>query len=322
MPRLLSLAAACALLLPATAFGAADVDPLTASIHTEDADRFAALFADTDGKPDAAQLQKRYLDPGSEGVRIFTPNRIRDAAALAAGIAKDPGAYRTAIEQCLPVVKQASAELRSIYLGLRGLFPARPLPEIYIVFGRGNSGGTAGPSAQVLGLEVLCRIAPTPAALRQTLRMFFAHETVHTWQGDSDLPGVNPLLADMLREGAADYIASLVLGTAPNPEREAWGLPREGELWAQFRSDLDATAALDWRAVPAGSIGDLARHRWVANVGKAPAGWPPEMGYWLGMRIWQRYVERSADKRAALERVLNWTDGAEILARGAFQPAQ
>ena len=62
-------------------------DPLTVEVETGDADRFAALFEETGGKPSAERLQQDYLDRGSYGVQVFTPNRIVDAANLARRIA-------------------------------------------------------------------------------------------------------------------------------------------------------------------------------------------------------------------------------------------
>ena len=77
-PLILALA-----LLPAAATNRPPpADPLTATIHTEDADRFAALFARTKGKPTAAQLKRDYLDKGSVAIGVFTPGRIGDAAGL------------------------------------------------------------------------------------------------------------------------------------------------------------------------------------------------------------------------------------------------
>ena len=85
-PLILALA-----LLPAAATNRPPpADPLTATIHTEDADRFAALFAKTKGKPTAAQLKRDYLDKGSFGIGVFIPGRIVDADNLARAIAANP----------------------------------------------------------------------------------------------------------------------------------------------------------------------------------------------------------------------------------------
>lgn len=38
-----------------------------------DAENFAELFEKSGGKPAPEQLQTKYLDSGSDGIRIFTP---------------------------------------------------------------------------------------------------------------------------------------------------------------------------------------------------------------------------------------------------------
>ena len=283
---------------------------LEAIVHTEDADRFVALLNKGEAAPDAESLQREYLDPGSPAVAIFTPGRIESAANLAEAVARNPAAYRDAIDRCLPVVKDSSRELRAIYLGLHGLFPDRPLPQVHVLFGAGNSGGTAGAGAQVLGLEVLCSISSDDAALRQILRIFYAHETVHTWQRQTDKELGNPLLGAILQEGGADYIASLVLGRDPDPAKSAWAAPREAELWQQLQADL---ALFDDPARSTPQERAKAMQRWVANYQNSPEGWPFEAGYWMGMRIWQRYVAASPDVRTATAQVIDWTDAGAIL---------
>lgn len=142
------------------------VDPLTVSVETGDADRFAALWARTNGRPTVDQLQRDYLDQGGRGIEVFTPSRIRDAATLFAAITREPAVYERALHTCLPIVKETTGELRATYLALHALFPDRPLPQIYLVVGADNSGGTASEDAQVLGLETLCKDVgkrrPTP----------------------------------------------------------------------------------------------------------------------------------------------------------------
>ncbi|HEX8389772.1 MAG TPA: hypothetical protein VF636_12205 [Sphingomonas sp.] len=294
-------------------------DPLTAEIETEDADRFAALFERTGGQPTAEQIQQVYLDRGSYGVRVFTPNRIVGASNLAAAVRAKPDIYAKAIRTCLPIVKETTAELRATYLAFRGLFPERLLPRIYLVVGAGNSGGTAGPGAQVLGLETLCGIADTPDQLRTLLRGFYAHETVHVLQGEPDVEKTgNILLGSVLMEGAADFIATLVTGRQMDPARAAWAAPREAELWRRFEADLASVRVLRWDQIRPGTAAAKSLNRWVANYGSAPEGWPGELGYWMGQRIWQRWYDRQPDKQAALEAMIDLKDPEAVLATGRF----
>lgn len=292
-------------------------DPLTVEIETGDADRFAALFERTGGEVTAEQLQREYLDRGSYGVQVFTPNRIVNAKNLAESVAAKRDLYAKAIRTCLPVAKATTAELRATYLALAGAFPDKPLPRIYLVVGADNSGGTAGPGVQVLGLETLCRIAENPDALREILRGFYAHETVHALQDreNSDAAG-GVLLDSILREGAADFIAALVTGRQIDPVRADWAKPREAELWRQLEADLRITRDTSWSDLKPGSPEQAALRRWVANYGQPPRGWPGELGYWMGQRIWQRWYDRQPDKRAALREMLAPRSPLAVLAAG------
>ena len=298
------------------AVSAAGVDPLTADINARDALRFAALMKDG-AVPTAEALQRGYLDGAGPGVKVFTPGRIRDAQHLAAAVARKPDTYRYAIRACLPLLPSLRADLRAIYLAFAGLVPERPLPAIDVVFGAGNSGGTADSERQALGLEVTCPPGTTPEQFRTTMRGFFAHETVHTWQADETPAALADLLVSQaLREGGADYLATLVTGEIPHLDRDAWARPQEARLWQEFQRDRVALKG------SGDSVDKLTSsphfRRWFANCGSAPEGWPCEAGYWIGMRIAEAYVAQAADKRAAIRDLLELRDPAAILKASGY----
>lgn len=294
----------------------AGVDPLTARVELGDAERFAALFRQTGGAPTAAQLQEEYLAPAGRAIEVFTPNRIRDADNLASVIAANPELYRDAIERCLPWVRRTEPDLRAVYLGFQGLLPEQPLPAISVIFGANTSGGTAQAGIQVLGLEVLCRMSPDEAAFRSLMRTFYAHETVHTFQRlDRAKLETDFLLAQTIAEGTADYLASLVTGEVPDPKRAQWASENEQFVWREFAADLAKTRNT--------SLPRQARYaafrRWVSNAGSAPEGWPSELGYWVGMRIAQGYVDHADDKRAAIRELLSFDDPAAVLEQSGIR---
>ncbi|MFW6027885.1 MAG: DUF2268 domain-containing putative Zn-dependent protease [bacterium] len=315
MVRLGSVLTLCAVIFPSLAL--ARTDALTAGVNTEDADRFVAVFEAAEGKPAAADLQEGYLEPGSRAIEIFTPQRIQNAEHLAAVISKNPQIYRRAIDVCLPAAKEASGDLRAIYLAFEGLLDEPDLPEVHAVFGANNSGGTAAPGAQVLGLEVLCRLADTEEELRRTLLTFFAHETVHALQPPENRDTLlkDPLLSAIMREGVADFVAFLVTGKIPGPERDAWAREREPFIWHEFAKDR---AALKGKSVDEVLSARSPLRRWVANAGNAPEGWPDELGYWLGMRICMAYFEAAEDKRAAVRILLETQDFAPVLVKSGY----
>jgi hypothetical protein len=296
--------------------GAAGVDPLTVDIDARDALRFARLMQDG-AVPTADALQRGYLDGAGPGVKVFTPGRIRDARHLAAVVAKKTDTYRYAIRECLPQLPSLRGDLRAIYLAFAGLLPERPLPAIDVVFGANNSGGTASSERQVLGLEVDCPPGTTPEQFRTTMRGFFAHETVHTWQADETPAALaDLLLSQALREGGADYLATVVTGAIPHLDRDAWARPREARLWQEFQRDR---LALKGRSDSVDTlIATPQFRRWFANCGSAPPGWPCEAGYWIGMRIAEAYVARAPDQRAAIRDLLELRDPAAILKASGY----
>jgi len=297
---------------------AAAVDPLTAQIGLEDARRFANLMKDG-AVPTAEVLQREYLDRAGAGVKVFTPMRIVDANRLARTVAAKPDNYRYAIRECLPRLPALRSDLKAIYLAYAGLLPERPLPAIEVVFGALNSGGTANSEMQVIGLEVTCPPGTTPEQFRTSMRGFFAHETVHTWQGDaSPQARADPLLNQALREGVADYLTSVVTGEIPDLERDAWARRREAWLWEEFMRDRQAMLADS--EILSKPYANPRFKRWFANCGSAPEGWPCEAGYWIGMRIAEAYVERSSDKHAAIRKLIELEDPAAILTASAYKP--
>jgi len=104
----------------------ASADPLTVAIHIEDVERFATVLSITDGRPTASDIQKGYLDNALYGVSAFMPGRIGDAARLANKVNADPALYTRAVRECLPRIKEATADLRAIHLALHGLLPDQP----------------------------------------------------------------------------------------------------------------------------------------------------------------------------------------------------
>jgi hypothetical protein len=308
-----------ALSLAGAAHAGQGVDPLQADIGSADAARFARLMQGS-ALPSAETLQRGYLDGAGPAVQVFTPLRIIDAPNLARAVAAKPDTYRYAIHTCLPQLPALRGDLRAIYLAFAGLLPARPLPAIEVVFGAGNSGGTAGAGMQVLGLEVDCPPGTTPDQFRTTMRGMFAHETVHTWQGAPTAPAeADPLLNQALREGVPDYLASLVTGTVPREERDHWASQREAWLWQEFERDRRAILA-DPASVRQPMASARFRH-WFANCHSgAPEGWPCEAGYWIGMRIAQAYVARAPDRRAAIDELLALRDPAAILRASGYTP--
>lgn len=263
-----------------------------------DAERFAVLLQQP-GLPDAQALQTHYLDPATAGVRLFTPHRIRSAATLAAAVAANPDTYRRAAQLCLPAARRMAAEAARIAARIGTLLGATRATPAYVVFGAGNSGGTASEAGLVLGLEVICQQAEDGPAAEQLIRDFVAHELVHVHQ---ERAGTAQSSTDLLRqslvEGFADYVMAQVSGgkAGAGLERERYGRAHEARLWREFRGAVAAGQGLaGWLCSPA-----------------VEAGRPADMGYWIGQRICEAYLARAADPALALKTLLHLRDPQAI----------
>ena len=322
------LAAACApfaFLAAGPVALASGVDPVSVEVHTQDAERFAQIFLKTDGKPSAVDLHAGYLQDAGDGVAVFIPGRIVDAHNLARTVEANPESYKRAIDVCLPLAQASTPQLRATYLAMSALFPTAKLPEVHMVFGAGNSGGTANQKVQVIGLEVLCSIASTPDEVKEQYRSFFAHETVHSlqMQWQADFGEGDPLLAAALWEGVPDYVAQLVTGLPMSLARGSWAEQREAQLWAEFQHDRQRLKELTSGGGEWPKEADALFHRWFANYENAPPDWPHEVGYWIGSRIAAAYVEKHEDRRAALQRLVKAAETPQaILNASGYAPAE
>ena len=176
----------------------------------------------------------------------------------------------------------------------------------YVVFGAGNSGGTADERGLVLGLEVICRQADTEAAVAQVLEDFIAHEMTHVYQARAGGTGSeDDLLRQALVEGFADFVMERTLGAPAmmGAERAAYGRAHEAGLWREFQADVDA-----------GKVDT----EWLYRPVTSRPGRPADMGYWIGNRICESYYARATDKQSAIRALLHLRDPRVILADSGY----
>lgn len=291
------------LALPLCLAGPALAQPT--ALVLDDAERLARLLA-APALPDAEALRAGYLAPGSPGIGIFTPGRIQDAANLARAIAADPAAYRKGVALCLPAARALQADAGAVMRRVAELLGRRDAAPVYVLFGAGNSGGTAGPDGLALGLEVLCAGVDTPQQAHELLIDFVAHELTHVYQARAIDPAApDGLLTQALIEGFADHMVERARGSASreSAERAAYGRSHEARLWQAFEADVAAGAGL----------GD-----WMYNAKVRTPGQPRDMGYWIGQRICEAFVERAADQAQALQTLLRLSDPRAILRASGY----
>lgn len=285
--------------------GCATTVPALDAWRLADAERFARLFDAHEGKPDAAVLREGYLVPGTPGVALFTPHRIRSAEHLARAVARQGDDYRHAITLCLPAARAMAADVAESMRRIGELLGQDEVAPAFVLFGAGNSGGTAGRDGLALGLEVVCRDVRSVAEGAERLRAFVLHETTHVHQARVQRPPArDTLLRQILVEGFADFVMEQASGGSMRADaaRERHGLTHEAALWRGIEPALDGPVGPgDWLYRPA-------------------AERPADMGYWIGKRICEAYVAQAIDRRVAIRELLELRDPARILRDSGYRP--
>lgn len=295
-------------------------DPAQARIETGDLERFAAVFrAESPGFADLQnRLQTAYLDVGSPGLKAFASSRIGSAAQLAQTIRAVPEFYAQSLPQMLRLGSdpQVAARIRAAFADLKARLPEVVFPPTYFVVGRLNTGGTVSAEGILIGAEFFGD-GPGVAALApsrfvrdnlhppQEAALLVAHELVHVLQlraGGLQAKSNRTLLDQALLEGSADFIGALISGASYNRFLADWADPREAQVWAEFRAEMNGTDT----------------SRWLRNQTESSGDRPGDLAYYVGMRITQAYYLRQADKSQALRDIIGMKDGAPFLEASAY----
>jgi hypothetical protein len=273
-------------------------------IQTSDVERFYAVYDAAGGHPTAEQLQRDYIDPGSDGLQRFFKLRNTTAARLADAIDKHPDVYVDA-KRCLAVLPQVRPRLKAALRKLARLYPQAAFPPVTIVVGRTKPTGVTDAAGVMIGLESLCAVSWMNPNLEDRFVYVSAHEYAHVQQArnapalyDAEHPTV---LEVSIVEGAAEFTGELISGGATYSFLRDRNKGREKEIETAFVRDEDKTDLSDW----------------LYNGTLEKAG---DLGYWVGYRISKAYYEHAPDKRRALAEILGMTDAHAFLAKSGWYP--
>jgi hypothetical protein len=153
MPIIAAAVAYCVAAINAVPAAAAVAGP---RILTQDVERFYRVYDAADGHPTEAQLQRDYIDAGSDGLHQFTKVRDLSGATLAQALAKHPADYAGA-RRCADSLGAVRRRLTVALRKLGELYPEARYPPVTILIGRDNTGGTTTAAGVLIGLETICR---------------------------------------------------------------------------------------------------------------------------------------------------------------------
>ena len=275
----------------------------------KDAENFSLIFNKATGVTQF-DIENKYINVGTTGIKIFTPKRIKDASNLVDIVNNNKSDYEKALRVCLPAARKLSKQADKVLDKVKVLLGKKNSAPAYILFGANNSGGTANEEGLAIGLEVLCRFANTEEEANELLKGYIAHEVVHVYQSKIALysstkqTGPKTLLKQSLIEGFADFVSFLVLEkvTSAEMERHQYGLNNEAKIWSDFKQDMNGMLFKDW----------------LYREGKN--GKPNDMAYWIGKRIAESYYYNAKDKTKALKDLLLLESAELILSKSGYAP--
>lgn len=284
------------------AHSASSNDTATPSIHIEDVSRFFAIYDAAGGRPSAEQLQRDYLERGSEGLGHFARMRKITGARIADTLAQEPHLYSNA-RRCMEVLPRVRERVTVALRTLVKLYPQARLPPVTIAVGRGKPVGVGSPITGIqIGLEALCATEYMHPNVEDRFVYVIAHEYAHVQQHQPLVDKEHPtVLEGSLMEGAAELAAELMAGSVSNIAQAAMAKGREREIETAFLADVDET--------------DVSA--WLYNGTREKSG---DLGYWVGYRIAKTYYQRASDKQQAFREILEMTDPKALLAKSGWYP--
>lgn len=276
----------------------------TPEIHTEDVARFYKIYDAAGGHPTADQLQRDYIDAGSEGLHNLAKLRNITGARIADTLSKHPEVYSSA-QRCLTVLPRVRERVDAALRTLVRLYPQARTPPVTIAVGRGKPVGVGSPVTGLqIGLEALCGAEWMNPNVEDRFVHVIAHEYAHVQQVAALVDDEHPtVLERSLIEGAAEFAAELTSGKTGYSHFAALTKGREKEIETSFVADIDQTEL----------------SRWVDNSTMEKGN---DLGYWVGYRIVKAYYRRAADKQQALREILELTDPKAFLAKSGWQPGE
>jgi hypothetical protein len=271
-------------------------------IHIEDVERFYKIYDAAGGRPTAEQLQRDYLDAGSDGLHVFAKLRNITGARIAETLAKQPGLYANA-RRCMAVLPRVRERLEVALGELKRLYPEARLPPVTIAVSRGKPVGVGSPLTGVqIGLEALCATDYLNPDVEDRFVHVIAHEYAHVQQAPelAEKEQLTVLEASLI-EGAAEFVGEITSGKVSYSQLGAAAKGREEEVEIAFLADLDKTDLSEW-------------------LYNSTPDDPGDLGYWVGYRIVRSYYQRAPDKQQAVREILQMTDAKAFLEKSGWRP--
>lgn len=316
------LLAACVVIASTTtapAWAQPPVAPTQVQVVDADIARFWTAYDAVRAESDPARqrdlFERLYIDQGTPGLAAFMQAKGYTTDTYLEAIRSYP-AYWDTVRPRTALAGQALEKLETHLAKLRDLYPDLKPAGVYFEVGALRSAGTTQGDKVLIGVEMATGdasvdISQMPAGLKRFFTTYFAseplenldllatHEVVHTQQRGER----KTLLAQVVYEGVADFVAEKATGRMPKLPYVTYGPAHDAAIKAAFRSDMNGSDFSGWL------------YNGVNNSFSTA-----DLGYYVGYAIASRYYEKAPDKPAAIKAMLE-LDYADQAAVQAFVDA-
>jgi len=255
-----------------------------------------------------AIIQTLYLDRMSTEGKKFINIREYTAAEYVRTLYKYPN-YFKALRVKTDNIATYQTLLDSTFKKLKSAIPDYETPTVCFAIGCFRGGGTTKKDVILMGSEIALAdstmdFSEFKGNLRTTLSAginlidLVAHESIHCQQHHARN---RSLLSIALQEGAANFLPALILHNKIDVSKDQYALAHECELWQEFKNQVD-NDNLD---------------QWLFNTSTIKNR-PPDLGYFMGMRICEAYYNRHTNKAEAITTLLDRSKYKELMEQSGY----
>jgi uncharacterized protein YjaZ len=252
-------------------------------------------------------IENEYLKKANLGLKLLIKKDKLTAINYNKQL-KDTVFYNS-IRQTTINIQNDSVKIRKYTHQFKKLYPKAVFSNIHFVVGQFKHGGTVIKGNTIIEIQ---KNAKTETTKSEFLRLdnlidynsfasLIIHEQVHVNQKKGLRTFfTNELLSKSISEGSADFIMFLITKQLPSHIRKTYvyGNDHEYELWLKFKNDLKN----DYKEI---------RKNWLYNYNRKNI--PPDLGYFIGFKICEKYYNESSDKIKAIEFILNGDNYSKMI---------
>ncbi len=257
-------------------------------------------------------IENDYLKKATLGLRLLIKKDKLTAIKYSKQL-KDTTFYNS-IRQTTNDIQNDSAKIREYTYQFERLYPKAVFSDIHFVVGQFKHGGTVIKGNTIIEIQKNAKTKDTKSEFLRldnlinynSFASLIIHEQVHINQKKGLRTFfTNELLSKAISEGSADFIMFLITNQLPSHIRKTYvyGEEHEKELWIKFNTDLKN----DYKEI---------RKNWFYNYNQKNL--PPDLGYFIGFKICEKYYNESSDKIKAIEFMLNGKHYSKLLEKSKY----